>query len=198
MPFTPFHLGPGTAIKAVAGRHFSLTVFGLAQVLIDLEPLVRIVRHDAMLHGFSHTYLSALVLAAVAAMVGKPLFGGLLRVWNGTTRRARASWAQVRAEIPWRAAWGNALIGTLSHIWLDSFIYRDMHPWLPFSQANGLLGLVPGGWVYGFYVLTGVVGLVILLMSFLYFRGSGIDGLHPLLLIGDSHFLEIYSFIAGH
>ncbi len=34
MPFTPFHMGPGTAIKAVTGRHFSLTIFGFAQVLM--------------------------------------------------------------------------------------------------------------------------------------------------------------------
>jgi hypothetical protein len=37
-------MGPGLALKAAGGRRFSLLIFGFAQVLIDVEPLVRIVR----------------------------------------------------------------------------------------------------------------------------------------------------------
>ena len=44
MPFTPIHLGPGLAFKAIGGRHFSLMVFGGAQVLMDLEPLIGILQ----------------------------------------------------------------------------------------------------------------------------------------------------------
>jgi hypothetical protein len=44
MPVTPFHLGPGLAAKAVLGRHMSLTVFGLGQVAMDLEPGLRMLR----------------------------------------------------------------------------------------------------------------------------------------------------------
>lgn len=36
MPFTPIHLGPGAACKAIGGRHFSFMVFGGAQVLMDI------------------------------------------------------------------------------------------------------------------------------------------------------------------
>ena len=39
MPITPFHFGPGAAVKAVAPRHFSFTVFAFSQVMIDLEPI---------------------------------------------------------------------------------------------------------------------------------------------------------------
>ena len=46
-------MGPGLAIKAVTGRHLSLLVFGVSQVVIDVEPLVRIIRGDAVLHGFT-------------------------------------------------------------------------------------------------------------------------------------------------
>ena len=59
MPFTPFHMGPGLAIKAVSGRYLSLMVFGFSQVAMDIEPLVRMIRGDAVLHGFTHTYLGA-------------------------------------------------------------------------------------------------------------------------------------------
>jgi hypothetical protein len=43
MPFTPLHMGPGLAVKAVMQRKFSLLVFGWSQVVIDLQPLHR---HD--------------------------------------------------------------------------------------------------------------------------------------------------------
>ena len=41
MPFTPIHLGPGAACKAIGGRHFRFMVFGGAQVLMDIEPLLQ-------------------------------------------------------------------------------------------------------------------------------------------------------------
>ena len=33
MPFTPFHLGPGAAFKAIGGRHFSFMAKGRAAIL---------------------------------------------------------------------------------------------------------------------------------------------------------------------
>lgn len=56
MPFTPFHMGAGLALKAVAGRHFSVLTFGIAQVAMDIEPLVGMLRGAAVLHGPTHTY----------------------------------------------------------------------------------------------------------------------------------------------
>ena len=51
MPFTPFHLGPGAVFKAIGGRHFSFMVFGGAQVLMDIEPLVGILRGSVVLRA---------------------------------------------------------------------------------------------------------------------------------------------------
>src|SRR5579872_1515140 len=81
MPFTPFHMGPGCAVKAVLGKHFSLTVFGFAQVAMDLEVLVRILRGDKILHGVSHTYVGATFIALVSLFVGRPVCQVLLRLW---------------------------------------------------------------------------------------------------------------------
>ncbi|MDD5391468.1 MAG: DUF4184 family protein [Thiothrix sp.] len=175
MPFTPFHMGPGTAIKAVTGRHFSLTIFGFAQVLIDIEPLVRMLHGDAVLHGFSHTYLGALLLAIITAGIGKPCCGWMLRSWNASARQARSTWACVHADISWRVAWVSALVGTFSHVWLDSFMHYDVRPWFPLSEANGLLALFPSSWIYVFCLMAGVIGLVILLLKFLWLRVLG-DG----------------------
>src|SRR5205807_4798279 len=73
MPFTLFHMGPGLAVKAVCGRHFSLTVFGFSQVAMDIEPLVRILRGDHILHGWTHTYAGATLIALVSLLVGRPV-----------------------------------------------------------------------------------------------------------------------------
>lgn len=75
-------MGPGLALKAFAGRRFSLMVFGFSQIGIDIEPLVRIIRGDAALHGFTHTYLGATLVAFVSAFVGRPVCQFLLRYWN--------------------------------------------------------------------------------------------------------------------
>ena len=40
MPFTPLHMGPGIAVKAVLQGSFSLMVFGWAQIVMDIQPLV--------------------------------------------------------------------------------------------------------------------------------------------------------------
>jgi len=37
MPFTPFHFGPGLAVKSLAGNYFSFLLFAFTQVVIDLE-----------------------------------------------------------------------------------------------------------------------------------------------------------------
>lgn len=51
MPFTPFHFGPGATVKAMAGQHFSFTVFAFTQVAIDLEPLYFMLRdEDRLIH----------------------------------------------------------------------------------------------------------------------------------------------------
>ena len=82
MPFTPFHMGPGLAIKAVAGRHVSLMLFGLSQVVIDLEPAIRIFSSDPSLHGFTHTYLGATLVAFVSVVLGRPVCQWLLDHWR--------------------------------------------------------------------------------------------------------------------
>ncbi len=62
MPFTPFHLGAGAALKAIGGRHFSFMVFGGSQVLMDIEPLIGLVQGWDVLHGYTHTLVKIVVI----------------------------------------------------------------------------------------------------------------------------------------
>ena len=70
MPFTPYHMGPGILIKSILRGSFSLMVFGWAQIVMDLQPLVAILTGEGKWHGWTHTFLAALVLGAASAVTG--------------------------------------------------------------------------------------------------------------------------------
>lgn len=159
MPFTPLHMGPGATFKLIGGSAFSLLVFGFAQVLIDLEPLIRMYRGDTVLHGPSHTYFGALLIGTLAMVIGKPLFEWLMRDWNETSKpRPFSSW-QFPERLSWSAAASGGFIGTFSHIVLDSVMHADIHPWAPVSDANGLYLLIPLGWFHLFCLAAGLFAL---------------------------------------
>ena len=170
MPFTPFHLGPGAAIKAVFGRYFSLMVFGFAQVIIDLEPLIRLLRGDNILHGVSHTYFGAAFIGLFSLWAGKITCEWLLGLWNAVAQFKYLRWLSLSPHISWTAASSGAFIGTFSHVLLDSLIHSDMQPLFPFSTANELLHVMPVGWVYLLCALLGVVGFMVIALVGLWNR----------------------------
>ena len=146
-------MGPGLAIKAVAGRSFSLLVFGFSQVATDLEPLVRILRGDAEIHGFSHTYLGAALIGAGSAVIGRPICQ-----WLHDRMPARSE----RAVISWPAAISGAFVGTFSHVFLDSIMHSDMRPLAPASQAYALLHVISIDALHLACLASAVIGLLIM------------------------------------
>lgn len=160
MPFTPFHLGPGAAFKAVGRGRFSFSVFALSQVLLDVEPGLGLAFDWPVLHGPSHTWLAALVIALLSVLPGKWLCEWALRQWN--RRVGREAW-RVATPISWTAALSASLLGGASHILLDSFLYGDMRPWAPLAEDNGLLGALSPGLIYGGCALLGLLGGLALL-----------------------------------
>lgn len=146
MPFTPFHLGPGIAVKALTGERFSLTVFSFTQVLIDLEPLVRLLRGDWVVHGFTHTLIGATLVAVVALLLGRPCCRWLL------------GWLHLPTAISWPAAASGAFGGAYTHVLLDSLMHADMRPLAPFSADNALLGLLSYQGIHLFCLFTALFG----------------------------------------
>lgn len=151
MPFTPFHMGPGIFIKAVLQGGFSLMVFGWAQIVMDIQPLVVLVIGKGHLHGFSHTYLGATLLGVFSALSGKYLSEiGLKRI--GISKK------QNPIEISWLVATISALIGTYSHVVLDAVMHGDVQPYYPFSIENGLLGVISVADLHRLCLYAAVVG----------------------------------------
>jgi hypothetical protein len=161
MPITPFHMGPGLLVKAVGGRHVSLMVFGFSQVAMDIEPVVRMIRNDVVLHGFVHTYLGATLIGLVSVVVGRPVCQALLGRWAPDPRAAFETWLRGPERISRTAAVVGAFVGTYSHVFLDSIMHSDLQPLAPFSGANALLAIVSSGALHVGCVLSGVLGVLV-------------------------------------
>jgi len=152
-------MGPAAAIKAVADERFSLITFGIAQVAMDIEPLVRILRGDSMVHGFTHTYLGAALIGALVLVFSRPASGRLLDFWRREAKSEGIRWLAGGPTIGWLPAATGAFIGTFSHVALDSLMHTDIRPFAPFSDSNGLLGIVSLGSLHRWCVLAGTFGL---------------------------------------
>jgi hypothetical protein len=161
-------MGPGLAVKALCGRHFSLMLFGFSQVAIDIEPLVHIIRDDNVLHGVTHTYVGATPVALVALFAGRPLCQFFLNYWTPDPDSRFLYWLRGPRIISWPAAIAGAFVGTYSHIFLDSIMHADMHPLAPLSPANALWRAIPVESLHVVCVLSGLAGMLLLIAVFLF------------------------------
>ena len=142
MPFTPLHMGPGLALKSVTGGRFSILMFGLTQVAMDIEPGIGMLRGADVLHGWTHTYLGATFIAALVLAIGRPVCVLILRRWNRELRHHRLEWLAEPEAIGWPAAALGAFVGAYSHVALDSIMHADMRPFAPLATGNALLSWI--------------------------------------------------------
>jgi len=161
MPFTPFHMGVALALKPAAHRHFSLLAFGLAQVFMDLEPLVGMLNAWPRLHGWSHTVVGALLIGGASALIASLVLAPTLRFIHRKARENRLGWVFDPGPPDRAAIWTGAMVGSLSHIALDALIHHDMKPFAPFSQLNPLLGLLEHDTAYGLCAVIGALGALV-------------------------------------
>ena len=164
MPITPFHLGPGALFKALAPRYFSFTVFAFSQFLIDLEPGFFWIARGEPVHPYLHTYLGALPVAVLSVWPGRRICEWVLRWWNSRLDEAQARWLAVLPRIGLREAIAGAFLGAYSHVALDSLMHSDMRPLAPFSLAGRMDGIVSVDSLHLFCVVTGALGVAILVL----------------------------------
>lgn len=172
MPFTPIHMGPGIAIKAVAGRHFSLISYGIAQVAMDIEPLIRMKRGDVLLHGFTHTYAFAFLLAVIVTLISYPLIKPILDRWNKEVNHYHLTWMAETTPLRPMPVIIGAFVGTISHVALDSILYHEMQPLSPWSEENGLIGLMSNNLLTHICLFLGILGTMIWIFRARYKRLS--------------------------
>jgi hypothetical protein len=147
-------MGPGIVIKALLQGSFSLMVFGWAQIIMDIQPLIVLITGQGHLHGFTHTYIGATLLAVVSGLSGKYLSElGLIII--GISKKTNP------VKITWWITFVSAFIGTYSHVVLDSIAHVDLEPFSPFNLNNDLYGLLTFDQVHEFCFYSGVVGVLL-------------------------------------
>jgi len=148
-------------VKACLGRSFSFSMFCAAQVATDLEPGYFLWRHRYPVHRWAHTYVGAVGVGILTALVATPLLRAIGRRWRASADLPFRRWL-VADTLSWRTAILSALIGTLSHVWLDSIMHGDARPLRPFTDANVMLGLVSVPTLHVLCVGAGIVSLLYL------------------------------------
>ena len=102
------------------------------------------------MHGFTHTYVGATLLALFSAVTGKYLseFG------------LRLMFRNLKAMVPirWLVVFLSAFIGTYSHVALDSIMHFDIEPYYPFSAANHLHGVISISALHRLCIYIGLAG----------------------------------------
>jgi len=164
MPFTPFHFGPGAALKAVVPARFSFTIFCYSRVVTDLESGFYLVRGEYPVHRFFHTYIGATLVGIFCALSGRPVCQFALGIWRTWIEEPDGISPRRSVEISRRVALLSALAGTYSHVFLDSIMHRDVTPFSPFTSANPMLHLVSTEALHEFCLAWGIVGALILLL----------------------------------
>jgi hypothetical protein len=158
MPFTPFHFGPGAAIKAAIPSCFSFTLFCFAQVVTDCETAYYMVRHEYPLHRWMHTYAGATAVALFCIVVGRPICQSFLRGWRDWPEAPFKPYFPVSGQISLPSAIIAAFAGTYSHVFFDSILHPDVEPFQPWSSYNPSFGMIGPFALHGLCVLLGVAG----------------------------------------
>ncbi|MDH4371454.1 MAG: DUF4184 family protein [Nitrospira sp.] len=158
MPFTPFHMGAALIVKPAAQKHLSLITFGVAQIAMDIEPFIGMLRNSDILHGPTHTVLGAIVIGLLVALVSPSICRPILRRYNQEVLAYKLRWLSEPPEPTRLAIWSGAFGGTLSHVVLDSVMHYDMRPLAPFSDANPILNVLSHDGVYQLCFMLGLVG----------------------------------------
>ena len=154
MPFTPIHMGPGILIKSLLQGSFSLMVFGWTQIVMDIQPLIVLISGEGHLHGFTHTYIGAILIAIFAALTGKYLSELGLKI-------LKISENDNPISIIWWVVFLSAFIGSFSHVLLDSIMHSDVEPFFPFILDNQFLGLISVSMLHKVCLYSGLVGAAI-------------------------------------
>lgn len=162
MPITPFHFGPGALVKVIIPKHFSWTIFALSNILIDLEPVTLFLLIGDPAHPWLHTLPGAIGVAMVAATLGRKPSEWVLGWWNGRLSSGwQARWLAVEPRISRSTAWISALIGTLSHLGLDSIMHADVEALWPIIAGNQIQGIISLNALHGFCVATALMALLV-------------------------------------
>lgn len=125
MPITPLHFGPGVLARAAIGPRFGLAGYLVAQVLLDLEPGLKL--FGLMAEGIGLHTLHTIAVAPLYVAATLWLVWGLRRIWHAVS--PAPFWTEVLG----------ATIGVASHLALDALYHIDVATGLGYPGASALV-----------------------------------------------------------
>lgn len=131
MPFTPFHLGPALLIYGVFVFLDPIALI-YGSILVDLEPAIAVLlRLNYPLHGFVHSIVGVFLLLPIVYATTVMTCRLLPKIDFFFTSRSR--------KFTFRITVLSALIGSFSHIFLDSILYLELNLAWPLPYWNPFL-----------------------------------------------------------
>jgi membrane-bound metal-dependent hydrolase YbcI (DUF457 family) len=105
--------------------------------------------------------LGSTFIAVGCIGVGRPICYRLTDIWNVIFKSFKID----NQKIATPALVAASFMGTFSHIFLDSIMHRDLHPFYPWINSNGLLHIVSYEHLLLFCLLAGVIGIIIYMVT---------------------------------
>lgn len=155
MPFTPFHFGPAACLKALLPSKFSFVAFCYAQVITDLEVAYYIVTEHVPAHRFTHTYVGAIFIALVSGVTAIPIH----KFISSTLKKSSFN-SLFTNPLTFKISLLSALLGTYSHVFLDSIMHADVAPFWPLYEGNPFLGIIPLSILHLICMVLGIIGIL--------------------------------------
>lgn len=153
MPFTPYHFGPNGFAGLLLSRWINLPAFIIVNIVIDLEPLVVILNNIRKYpeHGFFHSFAGA----AVAGLLFSLVYSAVKKPVNNFM-----SFMGLRQDATLLSIVPGCVLGGWAHVFLDSFLYRDIMPFFP-SYVNPMYGKITPGAMRLWCVIAGGAAVVV-------------------------------------
>jgi len=152
MPFTPFHLGPILLIGLLLLLYLDLFALVVGAVILDIEPSYYLFfTNRGAFHGITHTLLVASLIALATSFIIYPFrekYTKLVEVFG------------LKQEVSYPKTLISLLIGTLSHVSLDMFLYPEMRPLYPLS-GNPFFNAIPSPVIYEFCFVALIISIII-------------------------------------
>ncbi len=158
MPFTPYHFGPAGFIGLLFKKRVDIPAFVLANVAVDIEPLIIIFSNLGQPHHrFCHTFLGATAVAIALAVVLYPVRNLLKKIMYLFRLPYEPTFLKI---LIW------SILGAWFHILIDSFTHWDVEPFWP-SKAKPLLHINALDDVKTLCLAFWLAAIILLLLNFI-------------------------------
>jgi len=125
MPLTPLHLGPALLLGFIFRKRLDIIALALGSVILDIECVYKILIGDRLLHaGFFHSFIGAIIAGIILGLV--------LYLFDNKIYRFK-HWLKIDQKTSFSMIISGSVIGTVSHVFLDAFLYPEMRPFYPLS-----------------------------------------------------------------